>query len=208
MLTPTTATAPALDPADRRRAVAELRQFVRFPSVSAQPRHAADVRRCARWLADHLRRIGLDHVRILTTAGHPIVYADWLRAPGRPTVLVYGHYDVQPADPVAAWTAPPFGGEVRGAPLRDTLGISTRGRKQVAAQARDWWRLTHGLPPARMAMWRYTARAIAKHNGKLWYDNPSVMAGMFFHSLTMDHRTGKVEFTGTNLKVTMTAVPK
>lgn len=63
-------------------------------------------------------------------------------------------------------------------------------------------------PPARIAMWKYTARAIAKHNGKLWYDNPNVFAGMFFHSLTMDHRTGKVELTGTNLKVTLAAVPK
>ncbi|MFO0926753.1 MAG: PQQ-binding-like beta-propeller repeat protein [Gemmataceae bacterium] len=63
-------------------------------------------------------------------------------------------------------------------------------------------------PPARIAMWKYTARAIAKHNGKLWYDNPNVFAGMFFHSLTMDHRTGKVELTGGNLKVTLVAVPK
>lgn len=63
-------------------------------------------------------------------------------------------------------------------------------------------------PPQRIAMWKYTARAIAKHNGKLWYDNPNVFAGMFFHSLTMDHRTGKVELTGGNLKVTLTAVAK
>jgi acetylornithine deacetylase/succinyl-diaminopimelate desuccinylase-like protein len=99
--------------ANRRRFVAELAYFVRFPSVSADPRHAADVRRCARWLANHLRRIGLNHVRVLPTPRHPIVYADWLRAPGRTTVLVYGHYDVQPADPLRGWTTPPFGGVIR-----------------------------------------------------------------------------------------------
>jgi acetylornithine deacetylase/succinyl-diaminopimelate desuccinylase-like protein len=99
--------------AHRRRFVAELKEFVRFPSISAQPRHAADLRRCARWLAGHLRRIGLEHARVIPTTRHPIVYADWLRAPGRPTVLVYGHYDVQPADPLSAWTAPPFGALVR-----------------------------------------------------------------------------------------------
>jgi acetylornithine deacetylase/succinyl-diaminopimelate desuccinylase-like protein len=100
--------------AHRRRFVAELKEFVRFPSISAQPRHAADLRRCARWLAGHLRRIGLEHVRVVSTARHPIVYADWLHAPGRPTVLVYGHYDVQPADPISSWTLPPFGAVVRG----------------------------------------------------------------------------------------------
>jgi acetylornithine deacetylase/succinyl-diaminopimelate desuccinylase-like protein len=99
------------------RSLEELRAFVRFPSISAQPRHAADVRACARWLAGHLRRIGLEHVRLIPTARHPIVYADWLHAPGRPTVLVYGHYDVQPVDPPSAWTAPPFGAVVRGGKL-------------------------------------------------------------------------------------------
>ncbi|MFO0879083.1 MAG: PQQ-binding-like beta-propeller repeat protein [Gemmataceae bacterium] len=64
------------------------------------------------------------------------------------------------------------------------------------------------LGPNRMPIYRYTARAIAKHNGKMWYDNPNVHAGMFFHGLTMDHRSGKVEFTGQNLKVTLTAMPR
>src|SRR5687767_15918932 len=76
----------------RSRFVAELAAFVRFPSVSAQPRHAEDVRRCAAWLADHLRSIGLEHVRVVDTRGHPIVTADWLHAAGAPTLLVYGHY--------------------------------------------------------------------------------------------------------------------
>ena len=67
-----------------------------------------DLRRCASWLAAHLRRIGLEQVRILPTKRHPIVYASWQRARGRPTVLIYGHYDVQPPEPLAEWKTPPF----------------------------------------------------------------------------------------------------
>src|SRR4029077_20967457 len=85
--------------AHRERFVNELKDFIRFPSVSAHPKHATDVQQCARWLARHLRRIGLD-VRLLRTPRHPLVYATWHGAAGRPTVLIYGHYDVQPADPV------------------------------------------------------------------------------------------------------------
>ena len=92
----------------RSRWVAELCDFIRFPSVGGQPKHAKDVRACAAWLADHLRRIGLQHVQVVQTAGHPVVYADWLQASGRPTLLVYGHYDVQPPDPLDAWHSPPF----------------------------------------------------------------------------------------------------
>jgi len=95
------------------RFVAELSEFVRFPSVSAQPQHAADVRNCAGWLAGHLHKVGLEHIQVAATAGHPVVYADWGRAADRPTLIVYGHYDVHPADPVSEWTSPPFAAVVR-----------------------------------------------------------------------------------------------
>src|ERR1700722_453346 len=72
--------------AHRRRFVAELKSFVRIPSVSALPRHAGDVARCAGWLAAHLRRIGLDHVAVISTPGHPIVYGEWRYAPVDPTI--------------------------------------------------------------------------------------------------------------------------
>lgn len=95
------------------RPPAELLQFLRFPSVSNQPRHAADARACAGWLASHLRRIGLPVVRVVRTPRHPIVYAEWCRAAGRPTVLIYGHYDVVPPDPVGEWRSPPFEPTIR-----------------------------------------------------------------------------------------------
>jgi acetylornithine deacetylase/succinyl-diaminopimelate desuccinylase-like protein len=85
-----------------------LTAFLRYPSISALPEHADDVRRAADWLADTLRTAGLEHVEVAETGGHPVVYADWLHAEGGPTVLVYGHYDVQPVDPLDLWTSPPF----------------------------------------------------------------------------------------------------
>jgi acetylornithine deacetylase/succinyl-diaminopimelate desuccinylase-like protein len=94
--------------ASRSRFLAELEELIRFPTVSALPRHAGDLKRCALWLARQLRRSGLERVAVLSTAGHPLVFGEWLHAPGRPTVLVYGHYDVQPVDPLRAWRFAPF----------------------------------------------------------------------------------------------------
>ncbi|MGE3840824.1 MAG: dipeptidase [Vicinamibacterales bacterium] len=97
----------------RDRYLDELKQLLAIPSVSALSEHAADVRRCAQWCADHLSAIGMKNVRLFETPGNPIVYADWLEAPGAPTVLFYGHYDVQPVDPLELWTSPPFDATVR-----------------------------------------------------------------------------------------------
>jgi acetylornithine deacetylase/succinyl-diaminopimelate desuccinylase-like protein len=98
---------------NRSRFVEELKEFVRFPSVSAQPQHARDVARCAGWLAEQLRRAGLEKVRVVATERHPLVRAEWRHLPRRPTVLIYGHYDVQPADPLQEWQSPPFDPSVR-----------------------------------------------------------------------------------------------
>ncbi len=99
--------------ANRARFVTELKEFVSFPSVSARPENAGDVAKCAAWLANHLRSIGMQRVRVASTPGHPLVYADWLHAPDRPTVIIYGHYDVQPVDPLDEWQSPPFSPVVR-----------------------------------------------------------------------------------------------
>jgi acetylornithine deacetylase/succinyl-diaminopimelate desuccinylase-like protein len=98
---------------NRDRYVDELKAFLAIPSISALPQHAADVRRCADWCADEMRRIGLQHVRLVDTPGNPVVYGDWLGAPDAPTILFYGHYDVQPVDPLDLWESPPFEATVR-----------------------------------------------------------------------------------------------
>src|SRR5574338_568018 len=97
----------------RERYIDELKTYLAIPSISALPEHAADVRRCAEWSADELRRIGMQNVRLIETPGNPVVYADWLGAPGKPTILFYGHYDVQPVDPLEKWISPPFEATVR-----------------------------------------------------------------------------------------------
>ena len=97
----------------RDRYVEELKSYLAIPSVSALPQHQADVRRCAEWTADELRRIGMQNVRLIETPGNPVVYADWLGASGAPTILFYGHYDVQPVDPLDLWESPPFEATVR-----------------------------------------------------------------------------------------------
>lgn len=90
------------------RYLTELKELLSIPSVSSQTKRKADILRAAEWLSNHLTKIGLQHVQILETGGHPVVYADWLNAPGAPTLLIYGHYDVQPEDPVNEWNTPPF----------------------------------------------------------------------------------------------------
>jgi acetylornithine deacetylase/succinyl-diaminopimelate desuccinylase-like protein len=97
----------------RDRYVDELKQYLAIPSISALPEHAADVKRCADWSAEEMRRIGMQNVRLIETPGFPVVYGDWLGAEGAPTILFYGHYDVQPVDPVELWESPPFEATVR-----------------------------------------------------------------------------------------------
>jgi acetylornithine deacetylase/succinyl-diaminopimelate desuccinylase-like protein len=97
----------------RDRYLDELKAFLAIPSVSALPEHAADVKRCAEWCADEMRRVGLENVRLIDTPGNPVVYGDWLHAPGAPTILFYGHYDVQPVDPLELWQSPPFEATIR-----------------------------------------------------------------------------------------------
>lgn len=91
------------------RQLEELKELLRIPSVSIQPEYKEDLICAAQWIAAHLEKIGLEHVEIIPTKSHPLIYADWLHAgSSRPTVLIYGHYDVQPAEPIEEWITPPF----------------------------------------------------------------------------------------------------
>ena len=98
---------------NRERYLEELKAFLAIPSISALPQHADDVKRCANWCADEMRRIGMQHVKLVDTPGNPVVYGDWLGAAGAPTILFYGHYDVQPVDPLNLWESPPFDATIR-----------------------------------------------------------------------------------------------
>ncbi|WP_213621134.1 dipeptidase [Paenibacillus sp. J22TS3] len=97
----------------REQHLTELKDLLTIPSISALSEHKPDVARAANWIADALTRAGLEHVEVHETQGHPIIYADHLHAPGKPTVLIYGHYDVQPVDPLHLWETPPFEPSIR-----------------------------------------------------------------------------------------------
>src|SRR5262249_26523277 len=101
---------PAVDFArtNQSRFLNELKDLLRIPSVSTLEEHKPDIQRAASFVADDLRRIGMENVEIIPTQGHPLIYADWLHAAGKPTVLCYAHYDVQPAEPLNEWISPPF----------------------------------------------------------------------------------------------------
>lgn len=88
--------------------IEELKEFLRIPSISTLPENNEDMKICAQFVADKLKVAGMSRVEIFPTEGHPIVYSEWLGAPGNPTVLIYGHYDVQPVDPIELWDNPPF----------------------------------------------------------------------------------------------------
>jgi acetylornithine deacetylase/succinyl-diaminopimelate desuccinylase-like protein len=93
---------------NQQRFLGELKDLLRIPSVSTAPEHKDDVRKAAEFVASDLRRIGMENVEIIPTKGHPLIYADWLHAASKPTVLCYAHYDVQPAEPLNEWLSPPF----------------------------------------------------------------------------------------------------
>jgi len=92
----------------RDRFLDELLEFLRIPSISSLPEHKEDVRHAAEWLANRMKRAGIESVRVLPTGGHPVVYGEWLHASEGPTILIYGHFDVQPVDPLDLWNNPPF----------------------------------------------------------------------------------------------------
>ncbi len=99
--------------ANKEESLEQLKEFLKIPSISALSEHKEDMYTAANWLAGQLKRIGLENVKVYETKGHPLVYADWLHKEDKPVVLIYGHYDVQPVDPLHLWETPPFEPDVR-----------------------------------------------------------------------------------------------
>ena len=113
-----------------------LFELLRIPSVSTDPAHKADVRRAADYVAGALRRGGIENVRLIEKEGrHPLVYGDWLHAAGKPTLLFYGHYDVQPPDPLDEWHSPPFEPTVRGNNIYARGAVDDKGQVWIQIQA-------------------------------------------------------------------------
>jgi acetylornithine deacetylase/succinyl-diaminopimelate desuccinylase-like protein len=132
---------------NRDRLLDELKEFLRIPSISTLPEHRGDIDRAAQFVAGSLRTVGMENVEIVPTAKHPLVYADWMHAPGKPTVLCYGHYDVQPADPLEEWKSPPFEPEVRDGNIYGRGTADDKGQMYMHVKAIEALRTAGGELP-------------------------------------------------------------
>jgi acetylornithine deacetylase/succinyl-diaminopimelate desuccinylase-like protein len=133
--------------ASREQRLESYKEFLRIPSISTLSEHAPDVARAAQWVGAELTRIGLEHVDVATTAGHPIVYADWLHAPNAPTILVYCHYDVQPVDPIDMWETAPFEPFVRDGRMVGRGAADDKGQLHMHLKAAEAILATRGKLP-------------------------------------------------------------
>lgn len=127
--------------------LAELIEFLRIPSISTKPEHADDVKTAASWLAGKMKTAGLENVQVIPTNRHPLVYGDWLHAAGKPTVLVYGHYDVQPAEPFDLWDSPPFEPTVKDSYLYARGSSDDKGQAFIHVKAVEALLKTNGRLP-------------------------------------------------------------
>lgn len=127
--------------------LAELGELLRIPSISAKSEHKGDIERAARWVAEKLKQIGMDQVEVIPTALHPLVYGEWLHAPGKPTVLFYGHYDVQPPEPLELWTSPAFEPTVRKGNLYARGTADDKGQVHIHLAALESLKAVNGTLP-------------------------------------------------------------
>jgi acetylornithine deacetylase/succinyl-diaminopimelate desuccinylase-like protein len=143
-----TDTSSAIDFAHRNhdRYLAELKEFLAIPSVSTLSAHKPDMERAAQWVATQLKGMGFTNVTIMPTGGHPVVFGESLGGAGRPTVLVYGHYDVQPVDPLNEWNSEPFTAVERDGNLYARGASDMKGQVQAFLKALEAWQRTGGLP--------------------------------------------------------------
>jgi len=129
------------------RFLEELKDFLRIPSISTLPEHNADTQRAAEFAAGKLNAAGMENIEIIQTERHPLVYADWLHAPGKPTVLCYGHFDVQPPDPLELWETPPFEPTERNGNLYARGSADDKGQMYSHVKAIEALFAVHGKPP-------------------------------------------------------------
>src|SRR5450755_4700797 len=125
----------------------ELKEFLRIPSVSTKSEHKPDIERAAQWVAEKLRAAGLENVEIAPTKMHPLVYGESLHAPGKPTILFYGHYDVQPAEPLDLWTTPAFEPAVRDSKLFGRGTADDKGQVHIHIKALEALKNVYGKLP-------------------------------------------------------------
>ena len=123
-------------PDEKEAVLQQLKQFLSIPSVSTDPEHVSDVRRAAEFVRQMIADCGIENPHLLDEEGrHPLVYGEWLGAPGKPTLLLYGHYDVQPPDPLEEWKSPPFEPEIRGENIYARGASDDKGQTYILIKA-------------------------------------------------------------------------
>src|SRR5215469_13249738 len=132
---------------NRERLLEELKEFLRIPSISTLPEHNDDVVKAAEFAAAKLRDAGMENIEVIKTERHPLVYADWMHAPGKPTVLCYGHFDVQPADPLELWESEPFEPTIRNGNLYARGSADDKGQMYIHIKAIEALRAVNGTLP-------------------------------------------------------------
>src|SRR5512142_500645 len=137
---------PAVDFArsNQQRFLNELKDLLRIPSVSTLEEHKGDIQKAAEFVGHDLKRIGFEHVEVISTQGHPLIYADWLHAAGKPTALCYAHYDVQPAEPLEEWVTPPFEPTERNNNIYARGAVDDKGQLWMEVKALESLMNTHG----------------------------------------------------------------
>jgi acetylornithine deacetylase/succinyl-diaminopimelate desuccinylase-like protein len=125
----------------------DLKGWLRIPSISTLPEHKPDMQRAALYAVEQLRRMGIEQTGLIETQGHPLVYGEWLKAAGKPTLLIYGHYDVQPVDPINLWQSPPFEPEVRDGNVYARGACDDKGQTMLVFKALESLMATHGTLP-------------------------------------------------------------
>lgn len=144
--------------------IRELEDFLRFPSISTLPEHKGDTRQCAEWLTGHLQNIGFPQVQLFETAGHPIVYASWIVDPQKPTILIYGHYDVQPPDPLEEWKTTPFEPTVKDNYIYARGASDDKGQIFTHLKAIEAFVRSHGKPPVNIKLLIEGEEETTSHN--------------------------------------------
>ena len=163
---------------NRERFLVEYKELLAIPSISTLSEHKPDMQRAAEWIAHQLRSIGFTSVEVMPTGGHPVVYGERLNQPGKPTVLLYGHYDVQPVDPLNEWITPPFEPTVRGENIFARGASDMKGQLHALLKALESLSQSEGIPVNLKAMFEGEEEIgspnlgsfIAQHKDKLKCD--------------------------------------
>jgi acetylornithine deacetylase/succinyl-diaminopimelate desuccinylase-like protein len=168
--------------------LSELTELLRIPSISTLPEHRSDMERAANRLREQLQAIGFD-AEIIAGEGHPLVYAEWLNAPGAPTILVYGHYDVQPADPIELWQSPPFEPSIRNGNIYARGSSDDKGQVMVSIAAAETLLRTNGSLPVNVKLLiegeeedgsKFVSAYIKSHGERLHADAAQIADGAMF----------------------------